>query len=99
MEAEGWSRMRVALSTLTSIAGVIGLPMVSCLLAHGAVVYTQRRSAGQKLSVLQLFMLSDRQWLDPAFLLKREDNSKRQTAPIYLWLAAGLILISEFGNP
>jgi hypothetical protein len=98
-EAKGWSRLRIALSTLTSIAGVIGLPIVSCLLARGAVVYTQRRSANQTLSVLQLFMLADRQWLNPAFLLKRQDNSKRHMGPIYFWLAAGLILISEFGNP
>jgi hypothetical protein len=98
-EAKGWNRMRVALSTLASIAGVIGLPIVSCLLAHGAVVYTQRRSADQKLSVLQLFMLADRQWLNPTFLLKGRDNLKRQMMPIYLWLAAGLILISELGPP
>ncbi|KAF5682385.1 hypothetical protein FCIRC_5028 [Fusarium circinatum] len=39
--------------------------MVSGLLVHGAVVYTQRRNLGQKLSVLQLFALADREWLDP----------------------------------
>ncbi|KAF5026388.1 hypothetical protein F66182_1516 [Fusarium sp. NRRL 66182] len=35
---------RAALNTLDAIAGVVGVPVVSTLLAHGAVVYSQRRT-------------------------------------------------------
>ncbi|KAF5642901.1 uncharacterized protein FTJAE_3443 [Fusarium tjaetaba] len=47
---------------LRSVVTLTNDPDVSGLLAHGAVVYTQRRNPRQKLSVLQLFALADREW-------------------------------------
>ncbi|KAF5561121.1 hypothetical protein FPHYL_6309 [Fusarium phyllophilum] len=92
-DVNNWHRSRVALSSLTALSNVIGLPIVSDLLAHGAVVYTQRRSPGQKLSVLQLFALADREWTDPRYLFKPPSKLKSTESSLYFWLAAFLILI------
>ncbi|KAF5984855.1 hypothetical protein FCOIX_2433 [Fusarium coicis] len=92
-DVNNWHRSRVTLSSLTALSGVIGLPIVSGLLARGAVVYTQRRNPGQKLSVLQLFALADREWLDPRYLFKLPSKFKSTERSLYLWLAAFLILI------
>ncbi|KAH7216530.1 hypothetical protein BKA60DRAFT_649237 [Fusarium oxysporum] len=98
-DVDNWHRSRVALSSLTAISSVIGLPIVSGLLAHGAVVYTQRRNPGQKLSVLQLFALADREWLDPRYLFKPPSNFKSTERSLYLWLATFLILITAIQPP
>ncbi|KAF4450603.1 hypothetical protein F53441_6264 [Fusarium austroafricanum] len=89
-----WNRWRIASRTLTAITGVIGIPIVSCLLAHGAVVYSQRRSAGQKLSVLQLFSLADRKWLNPGYLLMPHVQAKSWGGSLYLLLATLLIILT-----
>lgn len=90
-------RFRIAVDTLTRIAATLGIPIVSTLLAHGAVVFTQRRRPGQHLSLLQLFTLADRQWLDFSHIKKSLTAFPNSWNPssIYLRLAAGLILISE----
>ncbi|KAF5580965.1 hypothetical protein FPANT_9095 [Fusarium pseudoanthophilum] len=98
-DVNNWNRSRAALSSLTALSGVIGLPIVSGLLAHGAVVYTQRRNPGQKLSVLQLFALADREWLDPRYLFKRPSKLKSTERSLYLWLATFLILITAIQPP
>ncbi|KAI1060470.1 hypothetical protein LB506_007221 [Fusarium annulatum] len=92
-DINNWHRSRVALRSLTALSSVVGLPIVSGLLAHGAVVYTQRRSPAQKLSVLQLFALADREWLDPRYLVKPPSKLKITERSLYLWLATFLILI------
>ncbi|KAL5622637.1 hypothetical protein FOBRF1_001887 [Fusarium oxysporum] len=98
-DVDNWHRSRVALSSLTAISSVIGLPIVSGLLAHGAVVYTQLRNPGQKLSVLQLFALADREWLDPRYLFKPPSKFKSTERSLYLWLATFLILITAIQPP
>ncbi|RBA09883.1 hypothetical protein FPRO05_05819 [Fusarium proliferatum] len=92
-DINNWHRSRVALRSLNALSSVVGLPIVSGLLAHGAVVYTQRRSPAQKLSVLQLFALADREWLDPRYLVKPPSKLKITERSLYLWLATFLILI------
>ncbi|VTT62530.1 unnamed protein product [Fusarium fujikuroi] len=92
-DVNNWHRSRVALRSLTALSSVVGLPIVSGLLAHGAVVYTQRRSPAQKLSVLQLFALADRGWLDPRYLVKPPSKLQITERSLYLWLATFLILI------
>ncbi|KAF4437946.1 hypothetical protein FACUT_5292 [Fusarium acutatum] len=98
-DVNNWHRSRVALSSLTALSSVIGLPIVSGLLAHGAVVYTQRRNLGQKLSVLQLFALADREWLDPRYLFKPPSKLKSTERSLYLWLATFLTLITAIQPP
>ncbi|KAF4956704.1 hypothetical protein FGADI_3693 [Fusarium gaditjirri] len=98
-DVNNWNRSRVALSCLTALSSVIGLPIVSGLLAHGAVVYTQRRNPGQRLNVLQLFALADREWLDPRYLFKSPVKVKSTEKSLYLWLATFLILITAVQPP
>ncbi|GLA41284.1 hypothetical protein AnigIFM63309_009372 [Aspergillus niger] len=47
---------------LEKIQAVLAIPIVSGFLAQAAVVYTQRRSSNQKLSLRQIVTLADRPW-------------------------------------
>ncbi|KAH6871604.1 hypothetical protein B0T10DRAFT_611173 [Thelonectria olida] len=83
-------RWQTAARVLKTIAFTLGLPIVSALLAHGAVVYTQRSRPGQHLNGLQLFILADRMWTSVAKLTHLPKGS----SSLYLWLATGLIVIT-----
>jgi hypothetical protein len=50
---------------LNTISALFSLPIVSSLLAHGAVVYCQRRNPHQKLNANQLLSLASRSWNSP----------------------------------
>lgn len=76
-----WMRVATFLSTVTA---VIALPCIAALLAHGAVVYSQRRSHQQSLSLRQLLALADNKWT--ASLSGRETSH-------YLRLATGLLIL------
>ncbi|PYH32803.1 uncharacterized protein BO87DRAFT_361993 [Aspergillus neoniger CBS 115656] len=47
---------------LEKLQAVLAIPIVSGFLAQAAVVYTQRRSPNQKLSLRQIVALADRPW-------------------------------------
>ena len=70
------------------------MPIVSALLAHGAVVYTQRREVQQKqaTTLRQTFALADRGWMDISLLWNA--HMHRLMSSKYLWLAAGLLALS-----
>lgn len=57
-----------AVNVLNTIASVITIPVLSCLVAQAAVVYCQRRKKGQAINLRQALVLADRGWLDPAAL-------------------------------
>ncbi|RFN49823.1 hypothetical protein FIE12Z_5884 [Fusarium flagelliforme] len=40
VETRHWQRLQVAIRSINTVAGVLGVPIVSCLLAHGAAVYS-----------------------------------------------------------
>ncbi|PWY83250.1 hypothetical protein BO94DRAFT_495556 [Aspergillus sclerotioniger CBS 115572] len=50
------------ITVLEKIQAVLAIPIVSGFLAQAAVVYAQRRSPDQKLSLQQLIALADRPW-------------------------------------
>lgn len=93
VQIKRWEKTLSALMAINTVAAIISLPVVSCLLAYGAVVYCQRRSPGQKLSLLQLFVLAGREWLNPVFFLCRNPFIYSSS---YVFLAGVLMLISEF---
>lgn len=76
-----------------SIASVLVVPITSALLAHGAVVYTQRRKSEQRLNLRQTFALSDHGWSDIPILWSA--YREKGTASKYLKLAACLLLLSK----
>ncbi|RTE75748.1 hypothetical protein BHE90_009803 [Fusarium euwallaceae] len=94
-------RFRLAVDVLTQIAATLGIPIVSTLLAHGAVVYTQRRRSGQHLDLLQLFTLADRQWLNVRYIWKSLTTLPKNwnSSSTYFRLAAGLIFITAVQPP
>ena len=82
---------------LNSIASLITVPILSALLAQGAVVYTQRRKLKQALSLRQTFALADRGWSDlPILWNAMFGGESAGTSSKYLWLAAGLLTLSTF---
>ncbi|KAJ4175121.1 hypothetical protein NW754_005540 [Fusarium falciforme] len=94
-------RLRVAVDILTQISSTLGIPIVSTMLAHGAVVYTQRRRPSQHLSLLQMFTLADRQWLNVRHIWKSLTTLPKSwnSSSTYLRLAAGLIFITAVRPP
>jgi hypothetical protein len=85
-----------AVEVLSRIAAVLAVPVVSAILAQGAVVYAQRRKEKQSLTIRQLFPLADRGWIDPVSLWNAFWNHHMgPTSTWYLWLGACLILISK----
>lgn len=59
LNSEGWL---LASLFIAKIQTLVAIPVVSTLLAHAAVVYSQRRTSTKKLSVRQLLVLADRAW-------------------------------------
>ena len=54
-----------AANVLSRIATVLAVPVVSAILAQGAVVFAQRRKVKQNLTIRQLLPLADSGWVDP----------------------------------
>ncbi|KAK2031862.1 hypothetical protein LX32DRAFT_612935 [Colletotrichum zoysiae] len=79
-----------AASFLGTVAAVAALPCVAALLAYGAVVFSQRQSKQQSLTVRQLLAISDLKWT--AFVSSGESSS-------YLLLATGLLLLAAVQPP
>ena len=84
-----------AVQVLNSIATVVTIPIMSTLLAQAAVVYSQRRRAGQRLSISQTFALADRGWSDIIFLF---GSGKANASSAFLWFAAFLMMIGKLSS-
>jgi hypothetical protein len=86
-----------AINVLNSIASIATIPIISALLAQAAVVYSQRRSPRQHLSVRHLFALADRGWSDIQILVNawRWNERGSRSVRTFLYLALGIILISK----
>ncbi|KAH7322805.1 hypothetical protein B0I35DRAFT_188452 [Stachybotrys elegans] len=76
------------------IAATAAVPVVSSLLAHGVVVYTQRRDPHQTLSLRQMMPLADRGWMDFSALLDATSHIGPSSSTPFLWGAAALILLA-----
>ncbi len=85
----------VAVQVLNSVATMVTIPIMSTLLAQAAVVYSQRRKAGQKLSISQTFALADREWSDIIFLVS---SGKGYASSAFLWFAAFLMMIGKLSS-
>ena len=83
-----------AVRVLSSVSAVLAVPATSALLAHGAVVYSQRRRSEQSLNLAQTLTLADRRWSDVPWLLGINQSGTGNSQ--YLWLAAGLLFISRY---
>ena len=87
----------IATKIIDGVASVLAVPIVSALLAQGAVVYTQRRKEkGQKeVNLEQTFALANKGWSDiPIICSVLDEHSPRKTSP-YLWYGVGLILLGK----
>ncbi|KAK1580516.1 uncharacterized protein LY79DRAFT_520656 [Colletotrichum navitas] len=89
-DLDSYRRWLSAASFLGIVAAVAALPCVAALLAYGAVVFSQRRSKQQSLTVRQLLAISDLKWT--AFVTSGESSS-------YLLLATGLLLLAAVQPP
>ena len=87
-----------AIRVLNSVQAYLTVPMLSMLLAYGAVIYTQRRSQKQKLSLNQTFALADRAWANIARVLSIA-YPDRHYGSTYLFLGFALIAIGAHSPP
>lgn len=86
---------------VNSLTAVLTVPILSAILAQAAVVYTQRRSLQQQLSLRQTLTLADRGWQDWWLLAKTGAGfsaAGRGASSLFLWIAAGALFISELPN-
>lgn len=90
---EGWYAASLVLGKIQTL---LAIPIVSGLLAQAAVVYSQRHTTAQKLSVRQLIALADRSWADVPGLwaARHKDVGSR-----LVWLGGLLILIVSVEPP
>jgi hypothetical protein len=86
-----------AIRILNSINSLITVPLVSSLLAHATIVYTQRGSVAQTLNIRQTFALADRSWSDWWTLLLSliGSTSAQANRSRFLLIAAGVLLLSK----
>ncbi|KAF9267045.1 hypothetical protein L218DRAFT_1063442 [Marasmius fiardii PR-910] len=81
---------------LNSISGVLVMPVVGSVLAHAAVVYTQRRKVKQELNLLQLFTLANRGWGDIASIWKARSTG---SGSLFFWLAMLMVILCAVQQP
>lgn len=84
-----------AMRILNSIATLITIPTISALLARAAVVYCQRRSENQKLSLRQMFSLADRGWMNVRIPFYSSGSQDEGTGSPFLCLGLLLLVISK----
>jgi hypothetical protein len=96
----------MAVDVLNSVAGLVTIPVLSALLAQGAVVFGQRQRSEQFLSLPDLFALADRGWTSMGVLWssmnrpEKEDTGQTiKMAWYYLLPGAALILIGAIQQP
>jgi hypothetical protein len=80
---------------LNSIAMVITIPVISAVLAHASIVYTQRRKGDQTLKLPQTLALADRSWADFYLLWGMRWPEARASGSEFLWVAAGVLFLGE----
>ncbi|ROV93674.1 hypothetical protein VPNG_08857 [Cytospora leucostoma] len=87
---------KVASTVLSKVQAVLAVPVISGLLAQAAVVYSQRRSPDQKLSIRQLMALADRSWagIPGYWRARRGDVGSR-----LVWVGGVLILFAAVQPP
>ena len=83
---------------LASLASLLTIPIISGVLAQGAVIYIQRRNAQQELSLRQLFAIADRGWSDIGIIFRSinfSDQPHQGTGfgSAFLYMGAGLLLL------
>jgi hypothetical protein len=76
---------------LNSISGVLVVPVLGTIIAHAAVVFTQRRRPKQQLNLVQLFALADRSWGSIPTLWNAHATGASSS---FLWFAALITMIS-----
>lgn len=80
---------------LNSVGSLVTVPIVSSLLAHAAIIYTQRHNIGQSLSIPQNLALADRGWSDIPIVYSsifKEKSDRFQRSGFLLWASAMMLL-------
>lgn len=90
---ESYRGLLAFLRALSSISGVLTIPVTTAILGYAVVTHAQKRHGGQKLSVAQLFALSDRGWADIKVLWRAHSAGGSSAL---LWLGTLLILIGAY---
>lgn len=83
-----------AVRILNSVAALLTVPVMSLMLALGAVVYTQQRRTTQKLSLQQTFALANRGWGDLRTVLGAWRPGYHKGSA-YLYFGFALVFVGE----
>ena len=89
------ARVLTAIRILNSVAALMTVPILSFMLAVGAVIYAQRRKKTQHLSLQQTFALADRGWGDLRTVFKSLGPGYHKGSA-YLYWGFALVFIGKF---
>ena len=84
-----------AIQVLNSVVSLMTVPVLSLMLAYGAVAYTQRRNLHQRFSLQQTFTLANGGWANVKTLIGSL-RKNRHNGSVYLYLGSFLVLIGNF---
>lgn len=84
------------IQALRSVSGILTIPITTTILGYAAVTFAQKRFDGQRLSISQLFALTDRGWADITILLCAGSNGMSSGL---LRFGGLLIAIGIYGKP
>jgi hypothetical protein len=90
-----WSLLAF-IKALQSVSGILTIPVTTTILAYAGVTFAQNRFDGQRLSMSQLFALTDRGWADITILWRAGSNGRSSGL---LWYGALMVAIGTYSQP
>ncbi|KAH6625582.1 hypothetical protein C7974DRAFT_203234 [Boeremia exigua] len=92
---QGWAK---AIPIMNVFAAIFAISVTSSVIAQVAVLFAQRRHAGQQMSVRRLFALADRVWCDWAALPRTLMDGEKSANWIFL-LGAVTVFLGAIQHP
>lgn len=83
-----------AIPIMNALAAVLAIPVTSAVLAQAAVVFAQKRSPGQQMSVRHLFTLSDRAWTNWPLLYRSLSSTEVGSKGVNWFVFGGAALVA-----
>lgn len=78
---------------MNAFAAILAIPVTSAVLAQAAVVFAQRRTPGQQMSVRHLFTLSDRAWTNWSVLYRSLGSYEAGSKRVNWFVSGGALLV------
>jgi hypothetical protein len=85
-----------AARTVQSVITVLTIPLTSAVCSAAAVVFTQSKTKGRRLTMRQMMALADKGWTDPTTIARLVTGRGKQLSSPLLICALLLVLLGEW---